>query len=156
MKDTTEIKELVSNRKAGFQYEILETFETGIVLVGTEIKSLRDHGGSLQEAYVSIDSGELWLVNATIAPYRHGGLYNHEDKRKRKLLVHKKEIDKLNSAIQEKGLTCIPLSIYLKKGRAKVKIALAKGKKLHDKRESIKEREDNKSIQRAMKNFSQG
>ncbi len=154
MKDSTENKDLASNRKAGFQYEILETFETGIVLVGTEIKSLRDHGGSLQEAYVSIEGGELWLVNATIAPYRFGSFHNHEDKRKRKLLAHKKEIGKINSAIQEKGLTCIPLSIYLKKGRAKVKIALAKGKKLHDKRESIKEREDNKAIQRAMKNFS--
>lgn len=151
MNDTSEIKELVSNRKAGFQYEILETFETGIVLHGTEIKSLRDHGGSLQEAYVSIDAGELWLVNASIAPYRFGSIYNHEEKRRRKLLAHKREIQKLTASIQEKGLTCIPLSIYLKKGRAKVKIALARGKKLHDKRESIKEREDNKAIQRAMK-----
>jgi len=154
MKDSTEIKELVSNRKAGFQYEILETLETGIVLQGTEIKSLRDHGGSLQEAYVTIDSGELWLVNASIAPYRFGSLHNHEEKRKRKLLAHKKEITRLNSAIQEKGLTCIALSIYLKSGRAKVKIGIAKGKKLHDKRETIKEREDERSIQRAMKNFS--
>ena len=154
MSDTTDTKELVSNRKAGFQYEILETLETGIVLLGTEIKSLRDHGGSLQEAYITIDKGELWLVNVTIAPYRFGGPHNHEDKRKRKHHAHKREITKLNCAIQEKGLTCIPLSIYLKKGRAKVKIALVKGKKLHDKREAIKEREDNKSIQRAMKNFS--
>lgn len=154
MKDSTEIKELVSNRKAGFQYEILDTYEMGIVLVGTEIKSLRDHGGSLQEAYVTIDNGELWLVNATIAPYRFGSFHNHEEKRKRKLLAHKKEIVRLNSAIQEKGLTCIPLSMYLKKGRAKVKIAIAKGKKLHDKRDSIKEREDNKEIQRALKNRS--
>lgn len=152
MKDSTEIKELVSNRKAGFQYEILDTFETGIVLVGTEIKSLRDHGGSLQEAYISVDSGELWLINASIAPYRYGSLHNHEEKRKRKLLAHKKEIIKLQQAIQEKGLTCIPLSIYLKNGRAKVKIALAKGKKLHDKRDAIKDREDTRSIQRAMKN----
>lgn len=152
MKDTTEIKELCSNRKAGFQYEILETNETGIALLGTEIKSLRDHGGSLQEAYVSIDNGELWLVNASIAPYRHGSVHNHEERRKRKLLAHKKEIIKLAVAIQEKGLTCIPLSIYLRKGRAKVKIALAKGKKLHDKREAIKEREDTKAIQRALKN----
>ena len=154
MKDSTEIKELVSNRKAGFQYEILETIETGVVLQGTEIKSLRDHGGSLQEAYVSIESGELWLVNASIAPYRFGGSYNHEERRKRKLLAHKKEILRMGRTIQEKGLTCIPLSIYLKKGRAKVKIAICKGKKLHDKRESIKEREDDRSIQRAMKNFS--
>lgn len=152
MKDSTEIKELCSNRKAGFQYEILETFETGLVLLGTEIKSLRDHGGSLQEAYVTIDNGELWLVNATIAPYRHGSLHNHEEKRRRKLLAHKKEITKLAVAIQEKGLTSIPLSIYLRNGRAKLKIAIAKGKKLHDKREAIKEREDTKAIQRALKN----
>ncbi len=151
MKDSTEIKELVSNRKAGFQYEILETIETGIVLQGTEIKSLRDHGGSLQEAYVTIDGGELWLVHASIAPYKFGSLYNHDERRKRKLLAHKKEIQRLNASIQEKGLTCIPLSIYLKSGRAKVKIAICKGKKLHDKRESIKEREDDRAIQRAMK-----
>lgn len=151
MKDNDSIKELVSNRKAGYSYEILETLETGIALLGTEIKSLRDHGGSLQDAYVTIDDDELWLVNSSIAPYRYGGVYNHEERRKRKLLAHKREIRKLNAAIQEKGLTCIPLAIYLKKGRAKVKIALAKGKKLHDKREAIKEREDNKAIQRAMK-----
>jgi len=151
MKESNEIKELVSNRKAGFQYEILETYETGIVLQGTEIKSLRDHGGGLQEAYVTIDNDELWLVNSSIAPYRFGSIYNHEEKRKRKLLMHKREIRKIASGIQEKGLTCIPLSIYLKKGRAKVKIALAKGKKLHDKRETIKEREDTKAMQRAMK-----
>lgn len=154
MKDQSEIKELVSNRKAGFSFEILETFETGIVLQGTEIKSLRDHGGSLQESYVSIDGGELWLVNASIAPYRFGSVYNHEEKRRRKLLMHKREITKIQAAIQEKGLTCIPLSIYLKKGRAKVKIALAKGKKLHDKREAIKEREDDRAIKRAMKSYS--
>jgi SsrA-binding protein len=151
MKDSTEIKELVSNRKAGFQYEILETFETGMVLVGTEIKSLRDHGGALQDAFISIEREEMWLVNASISPYRYGSVHNHEEKRKRKLLAHKKEIQKIETAIQEKGLTCIPLSIYLKNGRAKVKIAICKGKKLHDKREAIKEREDNKAIQRAMK-----
>ena len=147
-------QELVSNRKAGFQYEILETFEVGIALVGTEIKSLRDHGGSLQEAYVSIDEQELWLVNCSIAPYRFGSVHNHEERRKRKLLAHRREIDKINAQVQEKGLTCIPLSMYLKKGRAKVKIALAKGKKLHDKRDTIREREDNRDIQRAMKKFS--
>ncbi len=152
MKDTSPIKELVANRKAGFQYEILETFETGIVLVGTEIKSLRDHGGGLAEAYVTIDNGELWLVNSQIAPYKFGGAYNHEEKRKRKLLAHKREITRIQAAIQEKGLTCIPLSLYLKNGRAKVKIGLAKGKKLHDKREDIKEREDKRAISRAMKN----
>lgn len=152
MNDTSHTKELVSNKKAGFQYEILETLETGIVLVGTEIKSLRDHGGGLQEAYVSIEKGELWLINASIAPYRFGNIHNHEEKRKRKLLAHKREILRIHSQIQEKGLTCIPLSMYLKEGRVKVKIALAKGKKLHDKRETIQKRDDMRSIQRAMKN----
>lgn len=150
--DTPHIKELVSNRKAGFQYEILDTFEVGIVLIGTEIKSLRNNGGSLQEAYISVDRGELWLLNASIAPYRFGSVYNHEEKRKRKLLAHKKEILRITSSIQEKGLTCIALSLYLKNGKAKVKIALARGKKLHDKRDSIKEKEDTRSIQRALKN----
>jgi SsrA-binding protein len=149
--NTPHIKELVSNRKAGFQYEILETFEVGIVLIGTEIKSLRNNGGSLQEAHISVDKGELWLLHSTIAPYRFGSVYNHEEKRKRKLLAHKKEISRIAAAIQEKGLTCIALSIYLKNGKAKAKIALARGKKLHDKREAIKEREDKKAIQRMLK-----
>ncbi len=119
--------------------------------MGTEIKSLRDNGGSLQDAYVSIEHSELWLISSSIAPYRFGNIYNHEEKRKRKLLARRREIHKLQAAIQEKGLTCIPLSMYLKKGLLKVKIALVKGKKLHDKRESIKEREDTRAIQRMMK-----
>jgi SsrA-binding protein len=152
MNDKAAHKELVSNRKALFQYEVLESLEAGIVLRGTEIKSLRENGGSLQESYISIEEGELWLVNSSIAPYRHGNIYNHEEKRRRKLLVQKREILRLKSLVQEKGLTIIPLSIYLKNGRAKVSIAVARGKKLHDKREAIKEREDTRAIQRALKN----
>jgi SsrA-binding protein len=144
-------KELVSNRRAFHDYEILESFETGIVLMGTEIKSLRDHGGALQEAYVKVVKGEPWLVGSTIAPYRFGNLYNHEEKRERKLLMHKREIARLKTATQEKGLTIIPLAIYLKNGRAKVKIALAKGKKSHDKRQALKERDDKKMIAKAIK-----
>lgn len=145
------IQELVSNRKALFQYEIVETFEVGIMLVGTEIKSLRENGGSLVEAYVSVDKWELWLIAANIAPYRFGASYNHEDKRKRKLLAHKREIAQIAQAIKEKGLTCIPLSMYLKNGKVKVRIAIVKGKKLHDKREAIKERDDKRTMQRALK-----
>ncbi len=145
--------ELVSNRKATFNYEILETFEAGIALVGTEIKSLRDHGGSLQEAYIRVDGNEVWLVGCHIAPYRFGNLHNHEERRPRKLLMHKREILRLKVASQEKGLTIIPLGMYLKNGRAKVKIGLAKGKKLFDKRASIKEKEDKRHIQRAMKHL---
>ena len=148
----THFKEIASNRKAGFQYEILETLEVGIVLKGTEIKSLRQYGASLQESYITIDDGQMTLINATITPYTFASFYNHEEKRKRRLLAHKKEIEHFRASIQEKGLTAVPLSIYLKNGKAKVKIALARGKKLYDKRETIKEREDTRQIQRMMKN----
>jgi len=144
--------DLVSNRRATFNYEILDTFEAGIVLMGTEIKSLRDHGGSLQEAYVRIFDNELWLIGCSIAPYRFGSVYNHEERRQRKLLMHKREIIKLKEASQEKGLTLIPLAFYLKDGRVKIRIAKAKGKKTVDKRDSIREKEDNRNIQRALKN----
>ena len=143
--------DLVSNRRAFHNYEILETFEAGIVLVGTEIKSLRDHGGSLQDAYVDVKGEEIYLLHASIAPYRFGNIHNHEERRPRKLLMHKREIEKLRKAIGEKGLAVIPLSIYLnKRGFAKVKVAIAKGKKAHDKRAAIKERESKRSIQRAL------
>lgn len=144
--------DLVSNRRATFNYEILDTFEAGIVLMGTEIKSLRDHGGSLQEAYVRIFDNELWLIGCSIAPYRFGNVYNHEERRQRKLLMHKREILKLKEATQEKGLTLIPLAFYLKDGRVKIRIAKAKGKKTVDKRDSIREKEDTRKIQRALKN----
>ncbi len=144
--------DLVSNRKAGHDYEILETFEAGIVLLGTEIKSLRNHGGSLQDAFVDVKGPELWLLNSSIAPYSFGNIHNHEEKRPRKLLMHKKEIEKIRKIVVEKGLALIPLGIYLnKKGIAKVKIAVAKGKKSYDKRAALKEREDQRSIERALK-----
>ena len=146
------IQELVSNKKAFFEYEVLETYETGISLVGTEIKSIRDHGASLAEAYVTIDKGELWLIAASIAPYKYGSFYNHEEKRKRKLLAHTREIRAIEAAITQKGLTSVPLSMYLKNGKVKVKIGICRGKKLHDKRKSIQERDDKRQIQRIMKN----
>lgn len=143
--------ELVSNRRAFHDYEILDTFEAGLVLLGTEIKSLRDHGGNLQDAYITISHGEAWLKGCSIAPYRFGSVFNHEEKRERKLLLHKREIAKLQSSAQEKGLTLIPLSFYLKNGRVKVKVAIARGKKTYDKRAALKEREHKRSIDRAMK-----
>lgn len=143
--------ELVSNRKATYEYEILDTWEAGIVLVGTEIKSLRNHGGSLQDSYVLVSKGEVILKNASIAPYKFGNLFNHEERRDRKLLLHKREIEKLYSLSQEKGLTLIPLGMFLKNGFVKVKIACCRGKKLHDKRASIKEREHKKAIDRALR-----
>lgn len=144
--------ELVSNKKASFNFEILETFEAGIVLQGTEIKSLRDHGGNLQDSYIKALRGELWLINSSIAPYRFGNIHNHEERRERKLLMHKREIARLETASHEKGLALIPLSMFLKGGRAKLKIAIAKGKKHYDKREAIKERDEKRAIQKAMKN----
>ena len=142
--------ELVSNRRAGHDYEILETFEAGIALLGTEIKSLRNHGGSLQDAFVDVRSAEVRLMNASIAPYNFGNIHNHEERRPRKLLLHKREIEKIRRQVLEKGLVVIPLSIYLnKKGIAKIKIAIAKGKKLYDKRASLKEKEHARSIQRS-------
>lgn len=143
--------DLVSNRRATFHYEILDTFESGIALQGTEIKSLRENGGSLQEAYVKIISNELWLIGCNIAHYQFGNVHNHEEKRDRKLLMHKREIAKLKVATQEKGLTIIPLAFFLKDGRVKVRIALAKGKNTVDKRNSIKERDVKRHIDKVMK-----
>ena len=143
--------ELVSNRRARHDYEILETYEAGIALLGTEIKSLRDHGGSLQDAYVVINKGEAFLKHASIAPYKFGNVFNHEERRDRKLLLHHYEIAKLKKQIEQKGLTIIPLAMYLKKGIVKVKLGVAKGKKHHDKRQSIKDREEKRTIARILK-----
>lgn len=148
------MEELVSNRKAYYNYEIVETFEAGIALLGTEVKSLRNHGGSLQDAYVLVQDHTVILKNASIAPYRFGNLFNHEERRERKLLLHKREIAKLQKSLQERGMTLIPLSLYLKKGLVKVKIAIVKGKKLHDKRAAIKAREGKRSVERAMRRES--
>lgn len=143
--------DLVSNRKAFHNYEILDTLEAGIALVGSEVKSLKAGQGSLQDAYVLISGGEVILKNSSIAPYFQASIFNHPERRDRKLLLHKKEIEKLRRLTDEKGVAIIPLGIYLKKGIIKVKIATAKGKKAHDKRAAIKEREDKRLIQRELK-----
>ncbi len=143
--------EIATNRQAFYHYEILETFEAGIVLLGTEIKSLRENSATLRDAYVVIDHHEPFLKNASIVPYQLGNRYNHLEKRDRKLLLHKNEILKLKRLIEQKGLTIIPLAIYLKKGYAKIKIGAARGKKEYDKRSSIKEREEKRLIQKALK-----
>lgn len=153
MTKTESHSDLITNRKAHFQYEILDTFEVGIALQGTEVKSLRQGGGSIQEAFITVDNGELWLIGSSINPYSFGNIRNHEERRKRKLLAHKKEIIRINTAIQEKGLTCVPLAMYLKEGKVKLKIGLARGKKITDKRAVIKEREDKRVVERAMKNL---
>lgn len=145
--------DLVSNRRATYDFEVLETFEAGIVLQGTEVKSLRDNGGSLQEAYVKIIRGEAWLIGCNIAVYRFGNIHNHETRRDKKLLLHKRELEQLKVSVQQKGLTIIPLAMYLKKGRIKLRIAIGKGKKNEDKRHSIREREDKRQIAATLKKF---
>lgn len=146
--------ELVSNRVAYHNYEVLDTLEAGIALLGTEIKSLRDGGGNLQDSYVTIKGGEAWLRQSSIAPYKFGNIHNHEEKRERKLLLHKTEIGRLKKESEVKGLSLIALSFYLnKKGWVKVKIGVCKGKKMHDKRHALKKREQDREVQKTLKNF---
>ncbi|MFC1950426.1 SsrA-binding protein SmpB [Chloroflexota bacterium] len=145
------VKTVATNRKAYHNYLIQDRIEAGIVLTGTEIKSIRAGRVSLGDAYVRPDAGELWLLNAHIARYEAGSYLSHEPTRPRKLLLHRKQIDGLTSRILEKGLTLVPLKLYIKDGIAKVEVALAKGKKLYDKRESIIRRETEREMGRAMK-----
>lgn len=141
-RDETRYKIAADNRKARFHYEILDTFEAGIVLTGTEVKSLRDGKATIGESYAEMDDGEVFLVNAYIPEYLQANRFNHQPKRPRKLLLQKKQMAKLAIGIEREGMTIVPLKIYFNdKGRAKVEIALAKGKKLHDKRETEKARD---------------
>jgi SsrA-binding protein len=145
-------KELISNKVAFFNYEILDTFEAGIVLKGTEIKSLRDGGGNLRDNYVQIKNFEAFLHNVSIAPFKFGNIHNHEELRIRKLLLHKDEIIKLKKLTEIKGHTLVALSFYLKKGRVKVKVGVCRGKKTHDKREDLKKKSQMRDIAQAIKN----
>ncbi len=146
-----EIKTVTTNRRAYHNYHILDGLEAGIALTGTEIKSIRDGRVNLSDAYVRPERGELWLLNAHIARYQAGSYLSHEPTRPRRLLLHRKEINELASKVAEKGLTLLPTRLYLKGSRAKVEIALARGKKLYDKRESIMRREAEREIERAVK-----
>ena len=145
------IKIIAKNRKAYHDYHIEETFEAGISLVGTEVKSLREGKANLKESYVIIKNNEAFLFGCHISPYTHGNIQNHEPLRTRKLLLHRKEIDKLWGSISRKGLALVPLKLYFKGGKAKLEIGLAKGKKQYEKRDTIKEREANREIERHMK-----
>lgn len=145
------IKTIATNRKAYHNYHILDSLEAGIVLTGTEIKSIRAGRVSLGDAYVKPEGGELWLMNVHIARYEAGSYMSHTPTRPRKLLLHRKEINNLTSQVLEKGLTLVPLRLYIKNGVAKVEIAPAKGKKLYDKRESIARRELKREMERAVK-----
>ena len=147
------VKVVADNRKAHYDYAVEERFEAGIELKGTEVKALRVGEGSIKESYAAVEDGEVWLVNANIPQYPHGNRLNHEPRRRRKLLLHAREINKLFGAINRQGMTLVPLSIYFNgDGRAKVELALAKGKKAHDKRATIKERDWKREQGRLLRN----
>jgi len=145
-------KVVAENRRARFDYHIEETFEAGIALTGTEVKSLRFGEGSIAESYAEVRNGEAWLVNANVPEFSHGNRFNHEPKRPRKLLLNGREIDRLQGSVERKGMTLVPLSIYFNpRGKAKVELALAKGKNVADKRQTIKERDWKRDKARAMR-----
>jgi SsrA-binding protein len=141
---------ITRNRRATHQYEVLDRIECGIMLVGTEVKSLRAGYGNLEDAYAKIDGGEVWLIGAEIPEYTYGNRLNHKPKRPRKLLLHRREIEKFAAKAEQKGFTLVPLRMYFKDGLAKVEIAVAKGKQSHDKRETLKKADAKREIDRAM------
>jgi SsrA-binding protein len=143
--------DVASNRQASFRYEFLDRYEAGVVLQGTEVKALRDTGAQLKDGYALIRDGELWLHNVHIPPYGPAARDNHQPERDRKLLLHRRELERIMGRIKERGLTLVPTRIYFKDGRAKVEVALARGKDRCDKREAIKERETTRDLQRALR-----
>lgn len=147
-------KVVADNRQARFQYEIMETYEAGIELRGTEVKSIRQGKVNLRDGYALIRNGEAWLLNVHVSPHdTTNQVFNHDPRRTRKLLLHAQEIRKLIGQVEQKGLTLVPLKLYLKKGLVKVSIALVRGKKLHDKREDMKRKQERREIERAVKNY---
>ncbi len=144
-------KIVAQNKRANFEYELLTKYEAGLVLQGTEIKSIRNNQVSLQRSYIQARDGELWLVEAHIAEYKHGNRENHDPVRPRKLLLKRREISHILDSLQQKGLTCVPTMLYLKDGRAKIEIALARGKRLHDKRDSLAKRDSERQVERALR-----
>jgi SsrA-binding protein len=147
-------KLIAENRKARHDYHLLHRVEAGLVLTGSEVKSLRQGGAQIQRAFGDIRDSELWLVGAHIAPYEQAGIENHEPDRDRKLLLHRREIDSLKGKVQERGFTLVPTRLYFKDGRAKVELALAKGKDVRDRRREISKRESDRQIERALKQRS--
>ena len=146
-----QIKLVAKNRKARFNYQVQETFEAGLVLKGTEVKSLRDGRVNLKDGYARIKAGELWLENVHISPYPMAHYGNHEPTRPRKLLVHKRELKRLTGKVAERGFSLVPLSLYFKQGRAKVQLGLAKGKAAPEKKRAVRERQESRQIERALK-----
>jgi SsrA-binding protein len=147
---------IAENRKARHDYHVLEQFEAGIALLGTEVKSIREGGVNLRDSYARLDKGEIWLLNVHISPYSHEGSAHHEERRQRKLLLHKHEIRKLTGKVAEKGLTLVPLEMYFKNGRVKVNLALARGKQMHDKRETLRRKEVERETRAAVKARQRG
>ncbi|MBT3275570.1 MAG: SsrA-binding protein SmpB [Spirochaetales bacterium] len=152
--EKTGVKVLATNRRARYQYQVDETMECGIALAGTEVKSVKLSNFSFSDAYGRIKNDELWMIGFHISPYKHGSIYNHEPDRERKLLAHKKEIVKLRRKIDERGFTLIPLKVYMKKGLVKVELGICRGKKLADKRQSIKERDQKRDADREIRDRS--
>ncbi len=144
-------KKLPYNRKARFNYDIQDKLECGMVLTGTEVKAIREGRFNYTDSYVRIINGELWLISFHISEYKQGNLFNHIPERKRKLLAHKQEIKRLQRKVDEKGCTLVPLAVYFKNGKIKMEIGVGQGKKLHDKRKSIKERDEKRAMERAFK-----
>lgn len=152
MAESFEGKTITDNRRARFQYEILETFEAGIELQGTEVKSIRSGRANLQDSFVLIRGGEAWLMNMHVSPYETASrTFNHDPTRRRKLLLHRKEINRLTGLVEQKGLTIVPLKLVLRRGWVKAQVAVARGKKLYDKREALKERQQKRDAQRELK-----
>lgn len=149
MPNMDNVKVVATNRKARHEYFILDTYEAGLELQGSEIKSIRAGQISLAEAFVQVDGGQAWLMEAHIAPYEQAARFNHDPRRRRRLLLHKDEIKRLFDVVRQKGVTVIPLKVYLKKGRAKIEIATAKGKKLYDKRAEIARKDAERELQRS-------
>ncbi|HOF41217.1 MAG TPA: SsrA-binding protein SmpB [Candidatus Hydrogenedentes bacterium] len=146
-------KTIVQNRRARHDYHILERFETGIALQGTEVKSLRAGQITLKDSYAEVQDGEIFLVGVHIAPYEQGNIYNHDPERRRKLLMHKREIIRIGHSVAEKGFTLVPLRVYFKEGRAKVELGLCRGKQTVDKRQTLRKREQDRDIDRALKDL---
>jgi SsrA-binding protein len=150
-KPDSDLQSIAKNRQARHDYAIIDTWEAGIVLTGTEVKALREGKANISDAYGIVRNGEIFLLNLHISPYERGGYVNHDPTRTRKLLLHRKEIRRLIGAVEREGLTLIPLELYFRKGKAKVALALGKGKKLHDKRETARQRDAEREVARALR-----
>ncbi len=143
----------IKNKKAYFDYFIEDTYEAGIVLTGTEIKSIRKGSSNLKDTYARVKNNEIFLINMFIAPYENGNLFNHEERRERKLLLHKKEIYKIRDKVQKEGYSLVPLKLYLKNGKAKILLGVAKGKKTYDKRQALKEKDIKRDLQKTINRY---